>query len=60
MAAAAARGRGRVLALLLMGLLPAWGITGAAWARVGGALGGLVVVLPWLARIAGRSPSTGR
>ena len=59
-ATAAAAAGAACLAVLLVGLVPTWGITGAAWARVGGALGCLVVVLPWLARTAGRSPTTRR
>jgi hypothetical protein len=53
-ATAAAAARAACLAILLVGLVPAGGIVGAAWARVGGAVGYLVVVLPWLARIARR------
>jgi O-antigen/teichoic acid export membrane protein len=55
-ATAAAAAGAACLAVLLVGLVPTRGITGAAWARVGGAVGYLVVVLPWLARIARRSP----
>jgi O-antigen/teichoic acid export membrane protein len=49
-ATAAATAGAAVLAVLLVVLVPAWGVEGAAWARVGGALGYLAVVLPWLVR----------
>jgi len=39
------------LVLLLAGLVPVWGPTGAAWARVGGALGSGAVVGWWLSRM---------
>jgi O-antigen/teichoic acid export membrane protein len=45
------------LAVLLVTLVPTWGATGAAWAQVGGALGYLVVVLPWLRRVVRRRVS---
>jgi O-antigen/teichoic acid export membrane protein len=49
-ATAAATAGAAVLAVLLVVLVPIWGVEGAAWARVGGALGYLAVVLPWLVR----------
>lgn len=42
---------------LLLVLVPLWGASGAAWARVGGAVGYLLVIGPWLARTL-RSPIT--
>jgi O-antigen/teichoic acid export membrane protein len=50
-ATAAATAGALAFAALLVGLVPPWGITGAAWARVGGALAYLLVVLVWLTRI---------
>ena len=35
------------LVVLLAGLVPVWGATGAAWARLGGALGSGVVMGLW-------------
>ncbi len=58
-ATAAATSGAACLAVVLFVLVPTWGITGAAWARVGGAFGYLVVVLPWLTRITRRSPGNG-
>ena len=49
-ATTAATAGAAVLVVLLVALVPTWGIEGAAWARVGGALGYLAVVLPWLVR----------
>ena len=49
-ATTAATAGAAVLVVLLVALVPTWGIEGAAWARVGGALGYLAVVLPWLFR----------
>jgi O-antigen/teichoic acid export membrane protein len=39
------------LAVLLAGLIPVWGATGAAWARLGGALASGVIVGRWLGRM---------
>jgi O-antigen/teichoic acid export membrane protein len=47
------------LVVLLVGLVPSWGMTGAAWARAGGSLGYLLVVLPWLARVTRPTPAGG-
>ena len=49
-ATTAATAGAAVLVVLLVALVPTWGLEGAAWARVGGALGYLAVVLPWLVR----------
>jgi O-antigen/teichoic acid export membrane protein len=49
-ATTAATAGAAVLVVLLVALVPTWGIEGAARARVGGALGYLAVVLPWLVR----------
>ena len=57
-ATAAATAGALSLAALLVGLVPAWGTTGAAWARVGGAAGYLLVVLVWLARMVRQSRSS--
>jgi len=48
------------LVLLLPALTPAWGASGAAWARVGGGLAYLAAVLPWLARVGRRAARTER
>jgi O-antigen/teichoic acid export membrane protein len=40
-----------VLVALLAGLVPVWGATGAAWARLGGALGAAAVAGWWLGRM---------
>jgi O-antigen/teichoic acid export membrane protein len=49
-ATTAATAGAAVLVVMLVALVPTWGIEGAAWARVGGALGYLAVVLPWIVR----------
>jgi O-antigen/teichoic acid export membrane protein len=49
-ATTAATAGAAVLVVLLVALVPTWGMEGAAWARVGGALGYLAVVLPWIVR----------
>jgi hypothetical protein len=54
-ATAAATSSAACLAMLLVGLVPTAGIIGAACARMGGALGYLAVVLPWLARVTRRA-----
>jgi hypothetical protein len=46
--------------VLRVPLVPTRGIDGAAWARVGGALGYLAVVLPWLARAKRRTLCSSR
>jgi len=58
-ATAAATAGAVCLVVLLVGLVPSWGMTGAAWARAGGALGYLLVVLPWLARVTRPTPAGG-
>jgi len=49
-ATTAATAGAAVLVVMLVALVPTWGMDGAAWARVGGALGYLAVVLPWIVR----------
>ena len=49
-ATTAATAGAAVLVVMLVALVPTWGMEGAAWARVGGALGYLAVVLPWIVR----------
>ena len=49
-ATTAATAGAAVLVVLLVALVPTWGSEGAAWARIGCALGYLAVVLPWLVR----------
>jgi O-antigen/teichoic acid export membrane protein len=59
-ATAAATAGAASLALLLPALISAGGATGAGWARVGGGLAYLAVVLWWLARVGRDAPCAAR
>jgi O-antigen/teichoic acid export membrane protein len=59
-ATAAATASAAGLVILLPALAPAWGASGVAGARVGGALAYLAVVLSWLGRVTRRASPTKR